>query len=574
MSVVESFPVTIAGKPATPSNLQKHVVEAIDKHIKNGVRYIIVESPVGTGKSAMAITLANAYRDNHIITPRKSLQDQYIADFGEEGYAVLMKGRNAYPCAYEYSPGQYKALSDRIKAGHPFSFEIDDVSCGDGPCKDSAAIYKECKAIRICPYKIAMETAADHQTVIHNIHSFMFQTKYTDTFTKRFLFLIDEAHDLEDTLREFVSTIVKLPRLLEENEALMLENAVDNCNAQDVIRVIGGYQNYPEPQEMYPYQGSLPDEENYEITHDGLYYFHIHDKNLTKVTASKNVRYHDKVSKVIALLQKEGNIVFLETETIPGTVQQRSILRFVPTDMKYHFENIIGEYGDHIVFMSGTIYDKVQFCKGLGIDPEQAVIIKAQSPFRVEDRPIIMKDQYMVDTSHKCWDENFSKMIDIIIDIASKFDDVRGLIHTPSYFATEQIMDELQRRGQTRFYSHRAENFLTRLDWFMNESPADGIFLSPVCQQGVDFKADRARFNVILRVPYPNVSDPFTQYMMNKSFKWYNHKTLIAFGQQTGRVNRFYGDFGVTILVDERFKRFMKTNKNILPKWLMDAVKE
>jgi superfamily II DNA or RNA helicase len=45
---------------------------------------VILEAPVGSGKSAIAMTFARAVSNSHIITPRKSLQDQYFEDFKED----------------------------------------------------------------------------------------------------------------------------------------------------------------------------------------------------------------------------------------------------------------------------------------------------------------------------------------------------------------------------------------------------------------------------------------------------------------------------------------------------------
>ena len=98
------------------------------------------------------------------------------------------------------------------------------------------------------------------------------------------------------------------------------------------------------------------------------------------------------------------------------------------------------------------------------------------------------------------------------------------------------------------------------------------MFLSPICGQGVDFKYDRARFQIILRVPYENTGDAFNNHKVKNDYQWYNYQALIKFGQQIGRVNRAPDDFGVTVLMDERFNKFISRNKNVLPKWVLDSI--
>jgi len=103
-------------------------------------------------------------------------------------------------------------------------------------------------------------------------------------------------------------------------------------------------------------------------------------------------------------------------------------------------------------------------------------------------------------------------------------------------------------------------------------STGNGVFISPVCQQGVDFKGDRARFQIVTRVPYANTSDEFMNYKVQNDFNWYNYQALITFGQMIGRVNRSDDDFGATFLLDERFTKFVGgRNAAKLPKWLRDA---
>ena len=105
-------------------------------------------------------------------------------------------------------------------------------------------------------------------------------------------------------------------------------------------------------------------------------------------------------------------------------------------------------------------------------------------------------------------------------------------------------------------------------------SAGNQVYVSPTCQEGVDFKNDRARFQVILRIPYMNAGDEFIAMKLKTDFAWYNYQALITFGQQTGRINRSEKDFGVTILMDSRFPKFIGKNKSRLPKWFRDSIKE
>jgi Rad3-related DNA helicase len=250
-------------------------------------------------------------------------------------------------------------------------------------------------------------------------------------------------------------------------------------------------------------------------------------------------------------------------------IAKRSKFVFTPEYVGNLLNTYITNYGDKRIFMSGTIYSKELYCKLSGLNPAETCYIKIGSSFPKALRPIYMKPEYMVDTSHKLWDNNFAKMIANIRKVMETFHDVKGLIHAPSYHAGAVIANAL--RDTKRIVIHDKDNFQSTLQDFY-ASKGNEVFLSPVCQQGVDFKGDRARFQIILRVPYPNTSDAFMAKMVKTQFAYYNYQALIVFGQQIGRVNRSETDFGVTILMDERFEKFIGKNRNTLPRWLTEAI--
>jgi ATP-dependent DNA helicase DinG len=68
---------------------QVKVLEEIEKAYSSGYKFVILEGPVGSGKSAIAISVARYFGNSHLITPKKSLQNQYYGDFSE--HIVLMR---------------------------------------------------------------------------------------------------------------------------------------------------------------------------------------------------------------------------------------------------------------------------------------------------------------------------------------------------------------------------------------------------------------------------------------------------------------------------------------------------
>ena len=62
-------------------------------------RYVLLESPVGSGKSAIALTVAKYFKSAYIITPQKILQQQYIKSFNfitKKYLVIVFKQINHY----------------------------------------------------------------------------------------------------------------------------------------------------------------------------------------------------------------------------------------------------------------------------------------------------------------------------------------------------------------------------------------------------------------------------------------------------------------------------------------------
>ena len=518
---------------------QKLVIEEVEKAFKSGKRIVILEAPVGSGKSAIAMTFARQSSDCHIITPRKSLQDQYYDDFKDD--VVLMKGRGAYPCTIESPITTYAKVVRNIQQGMVVSPVYGEDNCANAPCRNSEAVWKVCTENnnKPCPYQVAIEVAQQSPVIVHNIHSFIFQTNFGMKFDQRELMIIDEAHEIEGTVREFITKKIVLQEVLGHEDIPDLKDLNEWCDFFLEDRFV------PEetPQEL---RRKLVDE-SYKSERD-LYVGRVESLRLN----------HEYYGSRFSVNRRES---------FTGNNPTGTSFEFIPHNIGNAAHRYLFDYGEKVLLMSGTIYDKSMYCKCVGINPEDAHFIRIPSTFPVANRPIYLKPEYQVDTSHRNWEDNFEEMISKIQRILTIFKDAKGLIHVPSYDAMSRIAEAL---NSERVMTHDKGDVSLRLREFY-DSKKPLVFVSPVCQQGVDFKYDRARFQIVTRVPYANTSDPLMSYMVENDFNWYNYQALIVFGQMIGRVNRADDDFGVTFLMDERFNRFISRNSKKIPRWLQQA---
>lgn len=528
---------------------QKIVLQEIEKAFASGKSIIILEGPVGSGKSAIAVTLAKAYTSAHevkdisngahIVTPRKSLQDQYYADFSET--LVLMKGRNAYPCTIDVPLREYTTVIKAIKEGKIKQPDKHSPNCADAPCKGSAEVYQICTESRNCPYVQAITVAQEHEIVVHNLHSFIYQSSFSGKFDKREMLIIDEAHEIENTIRDFISKKIYISKPIKETQVADLKTVLD-------------WKSFFLTPEYIPEETEK-------------------DKNLKQQDKTYISPREEYLRKIESLTEKDylekGLSVQYQPVLKTGThIQTGASFDLIPHYVGGAVNNLLLNYGEKVVLMSGTIYNKELFCRNLGINQANAYFIRIGSSFPKENRPIYLKQKYQINTSHANWNENFAGLIEIINNISSVFADAKGLIHAPSYVAAEQIRNAL---NNPRAITHNQFDFFTKLEEFF-ASKEPNIFISPICQQGVDFKDDRARFQIVVRVPYPSTSSKFVEDKVKTDFPWYNYQALIIFGQQIGRINRSDNDYGATFLVDERFNQFISRNSKMLPGWAKEAM--
>lgn len=515
--MLEHFPLT------NPRPLQVSVLNAVERAYEDGYRYVIVEAPVGSGKSAMAICAARKYGTSHILTPKKNLQDQYFEDFSK--HIHLMKGRSAYPCIYK-DASQYSRIISEIKKGGTPSPAITGTSVAEGACSTgSEKVYDECNARHRCPYSVALDKAIQEDHVVHNVHSFIFQAYMHSKFDKRGIVIVDEVHTLEDICRDFMTREIRIP------------------GKAGVDYTVPVFDHIAEYREFLLRDDFLP----------------------RRVDARKE--YINAVDALLVTGMK-GFVV----EWSVDDFFNKSTLRFIPKSIRGVPESLIFSFGERVLLMSGTIYDKAAFCYSLGISEEEAYFMRVPSTFPASQRPIIMKQQYMTGTSFKNWKENIPRIADIVSNIMERFPEVKGLIHTPSYYLNDDLIKHLKTGISNRVKTHGKSNFRDALEsFYASKEPL--VFFSPICQEGVDFKDDRARFQVILRIPYPSMESKLVKALADENYAWYNRKALQAFGQQTGRINRSERDHGVTILVDDRFPAFIRKNSSKLPKWFLDAIR-
>ena len=164
--------------------------------------------------------------------------------------------------------------------------------------------------------------------------------------------------------------------------------------------------------------------------------------------------------------------------------------------------------------------------------------------------------------------ESLARAVDEIMD---GYAAERGVVHTTSYFQAKYVMEHVSEHNRARLVTTEGSTNRGELLRAHGEREAS-VLISPSLYQGVDLKDDLARFQVIVKVPYPDLSDRRTQVKMEGDRNWYNWQTALRLVQTYGRGVRSETDSCVTFVLDSNFLQFVNEHRGLFPSYFLEAV--
>ena len=88
----------------------------------------------------------------------------------------------------------------------------------------------------------------------------------------------------------------------------------------------------------------------------------------------------------------------------------------------------------------------------------------------------------------------------------------------------------------------------------------------------MDLKDDLSRFQIIVKVPYPDLTDRKIAAMKERDQKWYTWNTVLRLIQAYGRSVRSKDDYATTYVLDSSISFLLKNAQELMPKWFTEAI--
>jgi len=502
---------------------QEEAILKIDKAFNDGYKYVILESPTGSGKSAIAMTIALNMHDAYLLTSQKVLQDQYIKDFTRNQDIKVLKGRSNYPCV---------ALNEKE-------------DCSKGIC----AVQK-CTLIPNCHYYIARNAALKAEVALLNYSYFLKVKNFqSDVFKSRKLLIQDEAHKIGNDLMNHV-------------EFRLSEIYLDRLGIVSKIPLFNKIEEYISWIEEIKL---LISERVHKFIQDISDIYYVNEEKAKELIEEK---------ERLETLRENMDFFLGSFETTPWIFDiekseklKKKTIIFKPLTVSDFAYDKLFSGGEKNLLMSATILDYKSFTNNLGINQNEAKFIRVPSTFPIENRKI-----YFTNTGRMSYKEIDNTLPNIVKDIKKILEyhkGEKGIIHTHSYKISHYLEENLD---DNRLIFHDTE---TREEAFKKHCKYndDSVLVSPSMTDGIDLPDDLARFCVIIKLPYPSLADKQVKMRMEMDRDWYIWLTCLSIIQSSGRGIRHEEDYCTIYLMDSGMKNFIKYNRKNFPDYFINSIK-
>ena len=225
--------------------------------------------------------------------------------------------------------------------------------------------------------------------------------------------------------------------------------------------------------------------------------------------------------------------------------------------------------------MSATILNHNALCRNVGLNPNEVKFIQVPSDFALEHRPIIPLNVAYLNYNNLQSNEAKLSIAKTVDNLMSLHRNDKGIIHTTSYEQLNFIKENISNTNARRLLVTDPE--IQRDKVIFEHTKSTGkptVLISPSLHTGLDLKDELSRFQIITKVPYPNKNDRWTNAKREVDSDWYYWQTALKLIQAYGRSVRSKDDWARTYILDSAFGYFVKKNKDMLPTWFIQAIKE
>jgi Rad3-related DNA helicase len=247
-------------------------------------------------------------------------------------------------------------------------------------------------------------------------------------------------------------------------------------------------------------------------------------------------------------------------------------LELVPLSVAGPAAELLLECGEVVLLSSAFLGHRAVVAEHLGLAEGDVRAFRSASPFALEQRPIVYRPVGRLSRATLPGLE--PALFTEVASILDRHTADKGLIHAASYAAARRLVAGLAERAPRHvprlIFVDSSQAKLRALE-LHRASAAPTVLVSPSLREGVDLPDDFLRFQIITKMPYPDLGDPWTAARRARDQRWYALETAKALVQAYGRSCRNAEDHGATYILDAQFEGFVQYYRALLPEWFLDA---
>lgn len=494
--------------------------ETYDKIINSDAKFIIVQSPTGSGKSAWA---AQAACDGHRVislSHTKSLQVQY----------------EYYDFASLFGKGNYKCLD----LDNSQQMEIDLGMKQEELTADICVVSRKNRdaCYDTCPYFVEKYKFLCSQAGALNYHKFLSDRRLIEDFNPEYLFL-DEAHLLSDLVVDFAGITLNWKS----------RNLQEYCSSVIIDK--------PQPLAIIEGRRFLQ-----ELLTSLKSYTPLHPK---EGGDAKKYKWWERLKERVDIVLKGMDIApecwFIKSDS------EKMIIK--PLTARFHFHALFDK-APKLVMMSATIGKIDVFVREMGIKDFEYIEVKNSFPPPMRKIIDLNVPKMGYKSTKEDWNNHSKAIANLINNCPEHW---TGIIHSPSKWLSYDLADRLGKMtGRKTFVS--SDNIGTEQivrEW--EEAREDGMLcVSWAMWEGVNLGSDS--ICVVSKTPFIDFSEPFDKERFLFDGKAGYQRTCNKLVQGLGRIRRgkpeHYGNSKVVAIADRNWRRL----KNYVSKDIIDSIVE
>lgn len=203
-----------------------------------------------------------------------------------------------------------------------------------------------------------------------------------------------------------------------------------------------------------------------------------------------------------------------------------------------------------LVFMSATFHQEDLY--DLGLETRRVRIIDCGSPIPAECRPVVYRPVGSLGRASR--GTSVPALAGELAQLLDQHATTRGVIHATYDLASQLRATELGRHPRLAWHGPTNAGRVYG-DW-LQRGAVNGdasVLVASGMTEGLDLHGDRARWQAVCKIQYPNLGDPAVLAKFRQRPEWFAWMAARDVQQAVGRVSRGPTDYGVSYVLDSDF---------------------